>query len=337
MKLANFLTRAAAVLCCSLSINAIAGNVPLVVEREDVQVFINDVASKHGYDKKALEQLFRQVNVREAVVNSIKNPAEAKPWHFYKSFFVDNKKRQREGIAFWQANQEILNQAEKKFGVPANIIVAILGIETFYGQSQGKYRVIDSLSTLAFEYPKRAPFFRKELEHYLLMADENKLDPLAIYGSYAGAMGYAQFMPSSYRNFAVSYSGSNEADLMNSPQDAIFSIANYLSVNGWKTGAPIAHKTTVKGKKYEQVLPKPRHYQPTYTQTQLANYNIRPIKQIPNTEKAVILALDGKHNKEYWLGFQNFYAITRYNPSENYAMAVFLLGDKLNKLKNQTA
>lgn len=317
------------------SINCLANTDDALIKRPEVINFIDQVVRDHNYNRDTLNDILSRVELRQDILNAIASPAEAKPWYFYRSFFVNSKQRTQGGLTFWQENADILNQAERSFGVPAQYIVAILGIETLYGKHQGKYRVLDSLATLAFAHKGREAFFRRELTEFLLMIRENQLDPTSLYGSYAGAMGQPQFMPSNYRRFAISAKDSKRVNLMQNPHDAIMSVANYLSKNGWHANQPVAFKTTVKGKKYLPAVAKSRKYLPKQTQAQLAKLNIKPVSDMPLTSKAILVELQrDKHHKEYWLGFQNFYAITRYNPSANYAMAVFQLGNKLNDLRN---
>jgi len=205
-----------------------------------------------------------------------------------------------------------------------------------YGEIQGKYRVLDALSTLAFAHPTRGKFFRDELTEYLLLLREHQFSPDDLYGSYAGAFGQAQFMPSSYRNFAISADSKGHSDLVHNADDAIFSIANYLRKNGWVPTQPVASKTKVTGQKYKDVVAKSRRYKLNLTQNQLAELNIKPDPNVPLDTKAMLIELQSnKLQKEYWLGFQNFYAITRYNPSANYAMAVYMLGNNLEKSYQQ--
>lgn len=304
-------------------------------ERTEVNELLEDIARKHHYDKDTLRNYFNLVELRQDIINAISHPAEAKPWYFYRGFFVNDANRIKGGLAFWEKYTDTLARAEREFGVPAQYIVAILGIETMYGKHMGQYRVLDSLATLAFMHTPRAPFFRSELSEFFLLLRENQLDPTTIYGSYAGAMGQAQFMPSSYRRFAISADGNPSVDLMHNSDDAILSIANYLHKNGWAPNQPVAFKTKVAGKQFQEVVAKPRKYQPIQTQASLKSFNIKPADDMPLESKAVLIELQkDRRHKEYWLGFQNFYAITRYNPSANYAMAVFQLGNKLNDFRN---
>ncbi len=299
--------------------------------------YIHEMTNEYHYDPQELQAIIAKAEFRQDILDKMANPAEAKPWYFYRNFFVNNKTQINAGLEFWKRHAEALVQAEQKFGVPAQYIVAILGIETMYGKQMGTYRVIDALVTLASSHPDRAPFFRRELTEYLLLARKYHLDIQNIYGSYAGAIGPAQFMPRNYRFFAVSATGNQTIDLMNNTDDAIFSIANYLNKNGWQPGKPIAFQTSIKGHKYRQALAVRPHYLPTQTQAELKNLGVKPIAKLPLTQKVILIELQtDKQHFEYWLGLQNFYAITRYNASANYAMSVFQLGNILKQLYQES-
>ncbi len=322
-----------AIVCLFLS-QALAGNKTSCEEKE-IALFINKMVGLHHFDRHYLTNLFKQVNIQHRVINSMNKPAEAKRWHHYKNIFVLDKKKFEAGLEFWSKHKQTLTEAEQQYGVPAEIIVAILGIETKYGDNLGNHRIIDALSTLAFAYPARAPYFKRELEEYLLLSRENGFDPIELKGSYAGAIGLPQFMPSNYRHYAISYKGAKKKDLLHNPDDAIFSIANFLKKHGWDKKKTIVTQTTVQGQQYQKVLPSPKNYKPTLSLKELSEYGINTTgSTIPASTKAIILELDAGTNKEYWLGFQNFYAITRYNVSENYAMAVYQLSEKI-KLGHQ--
>jgi len=215
--------------------------------------------------------------------------------------------------------------------VPPHIIVAILGVETLYGKHQGNYRVIDALSSLAFSYPRREKFFKKELAQFLLLTREENIDPLSIKGSYAGAMGQPQFMPSSYRYYAVDGTGNRKRDLLNSDADVIFSIANYFKQHGWQAKQDIVAPAIVKNSKYVAINAAARKAK--YPIKTLAKYDIRPLKPQPDARLAGLIILNAKTQPEFWLGFNNFYVITRYNTSKLYAMAVYELAQEIATLK----
>jgi membrane-bound lytic murein transglycosylase B len=296
--------------------------------KKDVLVFIDEVSKKHGFDKEDLQKLFAKIEFKQSIIDAITRPAEGKPWFQYRPIFVTNT-RIKEGVEFWNKNQEILDRAEKEYGVPPEIIVAIIGVETRYGRHKGGYRVLDSLATLAFGYPKRAKFFRSELEQYLLLAREEKLDPLAVKGSYAGAMGQAQFISSSYRNFAVDFDGDGKRDLWNNTSDAIGSVANYFKRHKWIPGGKVTTPVLV-GSNHIQVLVE-KGYKPHSTVADLQKRGVTPKTKVNPDQLGALIELKKIAGREYWLGLNNFYVITRYNHSPLYAMAVYQLGQAIIK------
>jgi len=296
-------------------------------ELPGVDRFIAEMEAKHNFDSQQLEQLFAEVEVKDSILKAISRPAEkSKPWHDYRNIFI-TKKRIKGGVKFWQQYADTLAAAEKQYGVPAEIIIAILGVETRYGGNVGGYRVVDALSTLAFRYPPRSKFFRSELEHFLLLTreeDKSQLDPI---GSYAGAMGLGQFMPSSYRAYAIDFDGDGKRDIWTNPVDAIGSIANYLSRHGWIAGESITHRTAFSGPEVTSLIEK--GYKPSLTRDELHAAGVS-LTALPAGEDTIaIISLTQKKGEEYWLARQNFYAITRYNHSRMYAMAVTQLAQEI--------
>lgn len=307
------------------------------VNRSDVQEYIQTLVTKHKFDKKQLIDIFSQVKMRPQVIRHINKPLEKEPWRLYQMLFV-NEWRITHGVEFWNKYEDALNQAEKVFGVPASIIVATIGIETRYGQKTGEYRVIDSLSNLAFNHSPRSNFFRKELTEFLLLTREDNLDPMKIMGSYAGAIGQPQFMPSSYRYYAVNFSGSGKTDLMNNEVDVIGSIANYYRKHGWGTNEPVAIQAVVMGDRYNYLT---RYGKPnqSYYISDLTRFGIVPKVQVKHENenlKVKLIELNNRYNSEYWLGFRNFDVIKRYNSSDLYAMAVYQLSYYIKTLRNRT-
>ncbi len=284
-----------------------------------VKKFITQMVHQHHFNRKKLIALFNQVKIKPAIMQSIKTPLEKKPWYTYQMLFV-TEWRIRQGVHFWNKYQKALEKAEKTYGVPASIIVATIGVETKYGKHTGNYRVIDALSNIAFSDSPRSPFFRKELEQFLLLTREQHLNPLKVMGSYAGAIGQPQFMPSSYRHYAVNFSGNPKIDLSNNEIDVIGSIANYYKKHGWKPQQPVAIKTALKGKKYGFL---------TSSQVNLADYGLS------TAQKAKLIELENYFGREYWLSFHNFDVIKRYNPSDLYAMAVYQLSYYISMLKGK--
>lgn len=300
-----------------------------LLKQRNVQQFIQSMVTHHGFSKQEVIATLSQVDIQPKIIESISHPYEKKTWDIYKALFL-NDKRLNNGLIFWRKNQNTLRKVENEYGVPAEIIVATIGVETLYGERQGDYRVLDALSTLAFEYPPRSPFFTKELEHFLILCKEHHVQPTRYLGSYAGAMGKTQFMPSSYRTFAVDYAHKGRSDLMNDDNDAIASVANYYARHGWARHNAITEPANISGRGYRSVNVQARSA--TYQMNRLNTLGIRPAGTLQNRpQKAGLLELINQKNSEYWIAYPNFYVITRYNTSPQYAMAVFLLAEQLKK------
>lgn len=300
-----------------------------LASRPDVQAFIREMAARHGFNADRLRATFGRAHAQPSIIAAMSRPAEAKPWHAYRTIFV-NPRRIQGGVAFWQANAAALARAEQVYGVPPEYVVAIIGVETQYGGNMGKYRVLEALSTLAFDYPRRAAYFRKELENFLLLTRAEGIDPLAPRGSYAGAMGLGQFMPGSFRSYAVDFDGDGHRDLWRNPRDAIGSVANYFKKNGWRTGEPVATPARVGGAAYPALVSR-QVSQPRYSVASLRARGVLPQGPVSDAQSALLLELQGREGPEYWLGFDNFYVITRYNRSQLYAMAVHQLGQAIRE------
>jgi len=301
-------------------------------QRPEVIKFINDIAIEHNIDKSQAIKALGQISKSDEIIKRMTTQYEALPWHKYQAMLVTEKRIQG-GIKFWSEYADILQKAEQEFGVPAQLIVAIIGVESSYGASSGKYPVLQALATLAFDYPPRADFFKNELKEYLLLITEQRLDPLALKGSYAGAMGMPQFIASSYRNFAVDFDNSGQIDLHNNIPQVIGSVANYFKVHGWKPGDQVIHKAKIKGTKHKKLQVAARNNPvPITPLTILKQHGVTPMVKIkdPNTQVALLEFNNGKET-EYWLGMNNFYVITRYNNSSNYALAVHQLGAAIRK------
>ncbi len=291
-----------------------------------VSAFVDEMVDRHGFDHAKLKRIMGKARFRGSIIKAMQRPAEAKPWHKYRPIFV-NTARARGGVQFWQQNRALLERAEREYGVAPEIIVAIIGVETQYGGNTGKYRVLDSLSTLAFGYPKRAKFFRKQLEEFLLLGREEDIDILQSKGSYAGAMGMPQFIPSSYRAYAVDFDGDGKRDLLHSTADAIGSVANYFQRHGWKTGATVTLLARTGNKNLDRLVK--AGMKPSFSLEQLAGHGVKVDAKLPRTEKASLVRLENPHDREHWLGLNNFYVITRYNHSNLYAMAVYQLSREI--------
>ena len=288
------------------------------VDLPGIPLFIDEMVDKHQFKHDELVQVFQRAHYRQAVIDAISKPATSKPWLEYRTIFI-NPKYINGGLQFWQRHADALQRAETHYGVPQEIIVALIGIETRYGNNSGKYSVLDALITLAFDYPRRADFFRSELEQYLLLARDQNFDFSNVQGSYAGAMGIPQFMPSSYRKYAVDFSDDGKLDLLHDPVDAIGSVANYLRQYGWLSGEPVAVRASVGGNGRVGNLTE------LHTVAEWAASGVQPDKQVAADKTSRLVDFTVAEGKEYWLAFNNFEVITRYNNSDYYAMSVHQL------------
>ncbi len=304
-------------------------------QRQPIKGMIDELVTQHGFDRQQLQQLFAQVELKPGVVERITRPAEALPWYKYRNIFV-KEKRIRQGVEFWNQHAGILARARREFGVPEEIIVAILGVETRYGRHRGGFRVMDSLTTLALDYPKRSKFFTRELKQFLLLARQENFNPLAIMGSYAGAMGKPQFIASSYHHYAIDFDGDGIRDLLDNTADAIGSVANYLKRHNWRPGQPIATRAFVNADKHHDWVK--QGIKPKVSLAKARDYGVRWEGDLSLKHKAALIELEQPDGPEYWLGLNNFYVITRYNHSQLYAMAVYQLAEHIRHLRtSQTA
>jgi len=294
------------------------------------RVLIDQLVAEEGFDREQLLKVFAEAERKDSILEAIARPAEkTKPWYQYRAIFLD-KKRENQGVEFFDKHRASLERAEREFGVPAEIIVAIIGVETSYGRVAGSYRVLDALSTLAFDYPPRSPFFTSELKHFLILTRDQGLDPTAMVGSYAGAMGYGQFMPSSYRNYAIDFDNDGIIDIWENPVDAIGSVANYFKQHGWRQGEVVVAAADAASTTPESVFVRSRSdLKPHQTVAQLAADGL--VARVPLDPQALATAMkfELQNGYEYWLGLQNFYVITRYNQSAMYAMTVYQLSQRL--------
>lgn len=282
-----------------------------------VEAFIDRVAEEHGLDPQYLRDVLGRAEYKQSIIDAITRPAESKPWHEYRPIFLRSP-RIDGGVEFWRANDELIDRVEAEFGVPAEFVLAIVGVETNYGTNTGSYRVVDALATLGFYFPRRAEFFARELGEYFRLAVEEDLPLEEVRGSYAGAMGLGQFIPSSYRAYAVDFDESGSRDLWRSLPDALGSVANYLKVHGWNEQPVVLPVDTVPAELDQEFPIKPEH-----TLADLAAMGIEfgDAGLDPSTP-ATLIELEGAQGPEYWIGLNNFYVITRYNRSPLYAMAV---------------
>ena len=305
----------------------------------EVQAFIMEMHEQHEFDIAELTRTFSSIHSNATVLRAIRPaavPELQRSWQRYRERFV-NERRTVNGLRFWRENAAELARAEALYGVPPEIIAAIIGVETEYGRNMGKFRVLEALATLAFDYPPRAAFFRGELEHYLLLTRENGYAPGSLKGSYAGAMGIPQFMPSSQRFYAVDFDGDQRIDLAHSSSDAIGSVASYLKLHGWEAGAPIAVPARVEG---DPTALLSADYKPRLPLRELLQQGLGAAgetEQIGDRPAVLIDLVAPSQPTEYWIAFDNFYVITRYNHSTFYAMAVFQLAQALRAERSRTA
>jgi len=296
-----------------------------------ISQFIDEMVEKHQFKKEELQQAFKQAEHRPDIIAAILAPATIKPWVEYRASFL-NPPRIDGGVAFWKQYAAQLKHAEQQYGVPQEIIVAVIGVETLYGRRAGRFRTLDALTTLAFDYPRRADFFRNELAEYLLLSREQNFGLLDTKSSYAGALGIPQFMPSSYRKYAIDFNANGKVDILGEPEDAIGSVANYLKQYGWKTGEPIAQLATLKE----------GYSVPSFADSRsLAAWleaGIVPVtKPQTATPPAWLVDFTVESGKEYWLTYNNFRVIALYNNSNFYAMSVFQLAEILRNAYNIAA
>ena len=294
---------------------------------KQLDTLFRQVAGETSYTGQQLEELFKDVEIKQNIIDAMERPAESTmTWTRYSKIFL-TEKNIKKGVEFWQTHAEILARAEKEFAVAPEIIVATLGVETRYGSNTGNYRVIDALSTLALEYPRRSKYFTAELKNFLLLTDQNKLDPLGVTGSYAGAIGLPQFMPSSYRSYAVDFTNDGSSDLVNSIDDAIGSIASYYSKHGWKPGQPVSWSATSVSDQASKLVVKKRKTDRSLKKLQKAGVVVQEKGFLD--ARVGLIKLSGDQGPEYRVAFDNFFVITRYNTSKMYATAVQLLGEEI--------
>ncbi|MAY35436.1 MAG: lytic murein transglycosylase B [Spongiibacteraceae bacterium] len=293
------------------------------LDHEQAKPFTDRMVSEHGFERSRVEALLAQAERKQSILDAIARPAERTlEWKDYRRIFIQES-RIEQGVEFWREHRDTLERAHKEYGVPPQIIVAIIGVETRYGRHKGNYRVLDALATLGFDYPPRSKFFGKQLEEYLLMTREQSLDPLDLKGSYAGAMGFGQFIPSSYRSFAVDFDGDGVADIVNNPVDAIGSVANYFARHHWRQGEAVVLAADVAKQHDAEVFE--AGLKPKWSVAQLADKGVRSYAQLDGDAMASAIRFIGDEGEEHWLGLHNFYVITRYNHSSMYAMAVYQL------------
>ncbi|MCG8316594.1 MAG: lytic murein transglycosylase B [Pseudomonadales bacterium] len=309
-------------------------------EHPEFKKFFDEVTAEGIYPGEKLRSLLQGTQRQESILKAIAKPAEKTlTWASYRKIFL-TEDRINKGIEFYNKHKTSFQRASEKTGVPEEMILAILGVETRYGKHRGNYRVVDALATLGFDYPPRAKFFRKQLKEFLYLEKEAGIDLTKAQGSYAGAMGFPQFIPSSYRHYAIDFDGDNKIDLIDNPVDAIGSIANYFKVHGWRPNQPVTSPARylkvddTKDNALESALNK--QLKPRQTVKQLTELGLVSDFPLGAEEKATAMRLQGENGDEYWIGLTNFYVITRYNHSRLYAMAAYQLSQALKeKMKEQ--
>lgn len=320
------------VLSCGFCISAVASDAtsPEKALADKTNEFVTKMVTKHQFDEQFVRDTLAQANKDQVILDAIARPWEAKPWYQYYPIFL-TEKRLEKGLSFWKKHAETLAKAEKETGVPAQIITAIIGVETFYGTYKGKYSVLDALYTLGFHYPPRSTFFSSELEQYFLLTREEGFDVHELKGSYAGAMGWGQFISSSYRHYAIDFDGDGVRDLLNNPTDAIGSVANYFKVHGWKRDEQVAFTADIdkNSSGYSALISKSLKFTDEWQTLYDAGVQINADIELTPQQSVKLLEFELKNDKEYWVGLPNFYVITRYNHSPLYAMAVYQFSEQL--------
>jgi membrane-bound lytic murein transglycosylase B len=313
----------------SLCLLAAAQSLAIDLDQPEVRSFIDTMVEKHDFDREQLRDALGDAEVKQSILDAIARPAEkTKSWAEYREIFL-TPERIKAGAEFWAENEDALRQVSESTGVPMEMLVGIIGVETYFGRITGSFRVLDALSTLAFSYPPRSKFFRRELEEYLLLVREEGMDPADATGSYAGAMGRPQFMPSSYRAYAVDATGDGKRDIWNDWTDVAGSIANYFLEHGWKTGEEVAAQASLGGN-WQGPVPEPKNtLKPSETVASLSRKGVLFVTNLPGDSKSELLTYEGADGIEHWVGFHNFFVITRYNRNVMYALAVHQLGQEI--------
>lgn len=315
----HWLAAIAAVVACD------AGAVP----RAALDGFVADLVVRHQFDAAAVRRILAGARFEPSILRVMERPPTARSWREYRPLYV-NAHRIEYGVKFWRDHEPLIGRISREYGVPEEILVATIGVETYYGRATGRYRVLDALYTLAFSYPPRAEFFRAELEELLLLGRETGFNALQRRGSFAGAMGIAQFLPSSYRRYAVDFDGDGGRDLWR-VSDAVASVANYYRSFGWRTGDPVVVPAEVAGTDYRAILE--RGAKPSVSVGELQRLGVTPRQSLDEQWQATLLETEGDAGPQYWVGLNNFYVITRYNRSVNYALAVHELAAALRRAR----
>ncbi len=325
----NRLLAVAAIFAVSVSCSQAADPVYLDITRPEVAAFIDEMVAQHDFQRESLAGVLAKAEIKQSIIDKISKPAEKKlTWAEYRKIFM-TKERIRAGTTFWLENRDMLERIHKETGVSIEMIAGIIGVETYYGRITGKDRVIDALATLAFDYPPRSPFFHKELREFLILAREEEIDAMGPVGSYAGAMGRPQFMPSSFRAYAVDATGDGKRDIWNNWADVAGSVANYFIEHGWRSGEEVAAQATLSNR-WDGPVPQPRNtLKATETVESLSNKGVMFATDLCADSKGELLTYEGDDGTEHWVGFHNFFVITKYNRSVMYALAAHQLGQAI--------
>jgi membrane-bound lytic murein transglycosylase B len=307
------------------------------IEQANVVAFIDEMVEKHDFDRESLRNVLAQAEIKSSTIDKISSPAERTlTWGEYRKIFI-TPERIAAGVSFWRENREMLERIELETGVPVAKLIGIIGVETYFGRITGNDRVIDSLATLAFDYPPRSKFFRSELVQFLILAREEELDATVPLGSYAGAMGRPQFMPSSFRAYAVDSTGDGKRDIWNNWADVAGSIANYFLAHGWRSGEEVLSQATLSGRWYGNVPQPENALKAADTVASLSKKGVVFATDLQADSKGQLLTYEGDQGIEHWVGFHNFFVITKYNHSVMYALAVHQLGQQIVLQANATA
>jgi membrane-bound lytic murein transglycosylase B len=324
----------------SLSTHSIAADTDTTsvdLTQANVAAFIDEMVEKHEFDRIALSAVLSEAQIKQTIIKKISTPAERTlSWGEYRKIFI-TKERINVGVAFWRENSEMLERIELETGVAIEMLVGIIGVETYFGRITGRDRVIDALATLAFEYPARSKFFRKELKEFLILAREEDIDPTVPMGSYAGAMGRPQFMPSSFRAYAVDSTGDGKRDIWNNWADVAGSVANYFLAHRWRVGEEVVAQATLSSD-WNGPVPKPANsLKATETVASLSKMGVMFVTDLSAESEGQLLTYEGDEGIEHWVGFHNFFVITKYNRSAMYALAAHQLGQLISQKVNADA
>ena len=318
---------------CAQPEDAVAGGFDL--QRPEIIEFVNDVVSRDGLNRQDVRAVLKEARPQPRIIEIVNRPIEkVAPWWEYRDRFL-SAERISDGVRFWLDHKNTLEQISAQYQVPSEYLVAILGVETHYGRNTGPYRALDALATLAFDYPPRQKFVRSELEEFLLLVKENKLDPLTVPGSYAGALGVPQFMPSQYRRYAVAANADRRRDLWGDWDDILASVANYLNEHGWTAGGPVLAETRLEPDPSFQI--EPHNLELNQTVESLAAHGVKVEMSVPADTAVVLISAEQRDGPAYRVGFHNFYVLTRYNASARYAMAVHELAQTLAQRMHDAA